>query len=79
MNAFIASKSHKLETPEITMHATARNYALKHLAPLGRYGKGCGESTGHYFLRGQDMKISHLSILPTAKSAICMMKRAGFK
>lgn len=79
MNAYLAKKAHKLPTPEITMHATARNYALKHLAPLGRYGNGCGASTGYYFLRGADLKINFVSNQPTAKSAIAMIKRAGFR
>ena len=81
MNAFIARKSHKLES-ESGMHATARDYALKYRAPLGRYGKGFGAREGYYYLAGPDspsLAPKSISMQPTAKSAIAMMKRAGFR
>lgn len=76
MNAFLARKSHKLETPEYGMHATARNYALKYCVRLGRFGEGHGVRTGYYYIAGRP---EFLSMQPTAKSAIAMMRRAGYR
>lgn len=76
MNAFIARKSHKLESLESGMHATARNYAIKHCVRLGRFGAGHGARTGYYYIAG---KPECLSMQPTAASAIAMMKRSGFR
>lgn len=76
MNSFIARKSHQTETPVKGMHATAVAYATKHLVRLGRYGEGHGAKTGYYYIAGLPQA---QSMEPTAKSAIAMMKRHGFK
>lgn len=55
------------------MHKTARDYALKHKAPLGRFGTGHGARTGYYYLNGA------ISITPTAQGAITLMRKAGYK
>lgn len=57
---------------------TARNYALKHHAPLGRYGPGHGEKAGYYYLASHSGHHYAISATPTAQSAIRMMMENGF-
>lgn len=51
------------------MHRSAIAYAVKHRLPLGRM------SNGHYYLCYGD-KVTAISMFPTAKSAINMMRKA---
>ena len=58
-------------TSASTLHATARDFAIKHGLTLGR------KESGYYYLRHPvTLAETHVSLEPTAKSALAMMGRA---
>lgn len=52
------------------MHKSAITYAIERKLRLGRF------ENGFYFLRNADLTVGAISIYPTAKSAITMMRKA---
>ncbi len=59
-----------LEALPCKIQKTARDFALKHSLRLGRL------SNGHYFLTNEQGEQTHLSMYPTAQSAVVMMRKA---
>jgi hypothetical protein len=57
------------------IHLTARSFALKHRINLGRFGDGWGAYSGYYYIGRRAQGADFLSMQPTAKSALAMLRR----